>query len=99
MIAALRNLFVPAVALLLAAIEPARAIPVFAQQTGQPCTACHVGAFGPVLTPYGRAFKIGGYTTTGGEGWASHLPVSVMLLGSYTNTNQGIGMPVSEHYG
>jgi hypothetical protein len=22
----------------------ARAIPAFAQQTGQPCTACHIGA-------------------------------------------------------
>ena len=98
---ALRRLTVLAVALLGAAlaVTPARAIPAFAQQTGQPCTACHVGAFGPVLTPYGRAFKIGGYTTTGGEGWASHLPVSLMLLGSYTNTNQGQGMPASEHYG
>ena len=88
-----------AVALMSLPITPARAIPAFAQQTGQPCTACHVGAFGPVLTPYGRAFKIGGYTTTGGEGWAAHVPASVMLLGSYTNTNQGLGMPAAQHYG
>jgi len=32
------------------------------------CTACHVGAFGPLLTPFGRAFKIGAYTQTGGTG-------------------------------
>ena len=50
--------------------RPAEAIPAFAQQTGQPCTACHVGAFGPQLTPTGRAFKITGYTQRGGEGWA-----------------------------
>jgi hypothetical protein len=30
-------------------------------QTGQPCSARHVGAFGPQLTPFGRAFKIGDY--------------------------------------
>jgi hypothetical protein len=41
---------------------PARAVPSFAQQTGQPCHSCHVGGFGPQLTPFGRAFKLGGYT-------------------------------------
>jgi hypothetical protein len=46
----------------------AGAVPPFATQTGQPCTACHIGGFGPQLTPLGRAFKIGGYTQTGGEG-------------------------------
>ena len=45
----------------------ARAIPAFATQTGQPCTACHIGAYGPQLTAFGRAFKIGGYTQTGGD--------------------------------
>ena len=38
------------------------ALPSFAQQTGQPCVTCHVGAFGPQLTPFGRALKLGGYT-------------------------------------
>ena len=38
------------IALLLAfTARPARALPSFAAQTGQPCTACHVGAFGPQL--------------------------------------------------
>src|SRR5450631_3507615 len=54
----------------------ARAIPNFASQTGQPCTACHVGAFGPQLTPFGRAFKMGGYTQQGGEGVAASIPLS-----------------------
>jgi hypothetical protein len=31
--------------------EPALAVPSFAIQTGQPCAACHIGAFGPQLTP------------------------------------------------
>ena len=39
------------------------ALPSFAQQTGQPCSTCHVGAFGPQLTPFDRSFKLGGYTS------------------------------------
>src|ERR1700676_2004774 len=63
----------------------AQATPSFAQQTGQPCTACHIGAFGPQLTAFGRAFKIGGYTQTGGDATIP-VPFSLMLLGSYSNT-------------
>ena len=44
---------------------PAIAIPSFARQTGQPCGTCHT-VF-PELTPYGRRFKLGGYTTGGGQ--------------------------------
>jgi hypothetical protein len=47
------------------------AIPAFAEQTGQPCSQCHVGAFGPQLKPYGRDFKLYGYTASDGE---KHLP-------------------------
>jgi hypothetical protein len=57
---------------------------VFAAQTGMPCIQCHIGAFGPQLTPFGRAFKIGGYTLTGGEGWVSHVPVAIMIQPTYT---------------
>ncbi len=39
---------------------PAQAVPAFARQTGQNCIACHVGGFGPQLTPFGRAFKLDG---------------------------------------
>ena len=46
-------------------------MPDLAAQTGQPCTMCHVGGFGPQL---GRAFDVGGYTQTGGEGLASQIP-------------------------
>ncbi|HEY8047588.1 MAG TPA: cytochrome C [Ramlibacter sp.] len=40
----------------------AQAIPIFARQTGQNCVACHAGGQFPELTPYGRLFKITGYT-------------------------------------
>ncbi len=78
---------------------PAAALPSFAMQTGQPCTACHIGAFGPQLTAFGRAFKISGYTQTGGDGWQAAMPVSLMLLGSYSNTNKGQGAPAANNYG
>src|SRR5215472_2129288 len=81
------------------AAQDARAVPSFAAQTGQPCTACHVGAFGPQLTPTGRAFKIGGYTQTGGEGLAAHIPLAAMVQGSFTNTNSPQPGPAAPDYG
>jgi hypothetical protein len=59
----------------------AHAVPAFAVQTGQPCTACHIGAFGPQLTPFGRAFKIGGYTQGGGQGPEIPLALTRHVLG------------------
>src|SRR5476651_853488 len=43
---------------------PAQALPSFARQTGQPCGTCHTDF--PFLTPYGRRFKLLGYTVGGG---------------------------------
>lgn len=43
------------------ALSPAMALPSFARQTGQPCGTCHTDF--PALTPYGRRFKLLGYTT------------------------------------
>jgi hypothetical protein len=82
--AVLSALLVPLLVLLLSA--NAQAVPDLAAQTGQPCTMCHVGSFGPQLTPFGRAFKIGGYTQTGGDGLASQIPLSLMVQSSFTNT-------------
>jgi hypothetical protein len=45
--------------------EPAHALPSFARQTGQPCGTCHTDF--PALTPFGRRFKLLGYTTGGGK--------------------------------
>jgi hypothetical protein len=51
-------------AFLLAALAsiPAHALPAFNRQTGQNCVACHAGGQFPELTPYGRLFKLTGYT-------------------------------------
>ena len=43
----------------------AQALPSFARQTGQPCGTCHTDY--PALTPFGRRFKLLGYTTGGGQ--------------------------------
>ena len=53
---------------------PAAALPSFARQTGQPCGACHTDYAG--LTPYGRRFKIGGYTYGGGAYRTTLFPSS-----------------------
>ena len=53
------------VALAFAASDPAHAVPSFARQTGQPCGTCHTDF--PGLTPFGRLFKLNGYTTGGGR--------------------------------
>ena len=41
----------------------AQAVPSYARQTGMPCAGCHTTP--PELTPFGRDFKINGYTLTG----------------------------------
>ena len=53
------NLAACATALLLAPVK-AHAVPSFARQTGEACLACHVSF--PELTPFGRYFKLTGYT-------------------------------------
>ncbi|HBK05377.1 MAG TPA: cytochrome C [Acetobacteraceae bacterium] len=90
-------LALPAAGLLLSSHQ-AEAIPAFAAQTGQPCTACHIGAFGPQLTPLGRAFKIGGYTQKGGDGVLASIPLSLMIQGSFNHTGADQNPP-PQHYG
>jgi len=68
----------------------AQAVPSFARQTGLTCAACHT-VF-PQLTPFGRMFKLNGYTM---EGSTSHQtkrleedyipPLSAMMQVSYTS--------------
>jgi hypothetical protein len=99
-------------ALLLAAFfvvefaAPARALPSYARQTGQPCGTCHTDFAG--LTPYGRRFKIGGYTAGGGQYRTNPFwfddstrdyqkpwvpPISMMAVPGYTHTATGMGPP------
>jgi hypothetical protein len=61
----------------------AHAVPAFAVQTGQPCQACHIGGFGPQLTPFGREFKIKGYTTRMNS---FNVPLSAMAVASFVHT-------------
>src|SRR5438477_3393529 len=61
----------------------AQAIPAFADQTGFHCAQCHVGAFGPQLTPTARTFKLGGYTLR--TNWDA-VPLALMAVGSFVHT-------------
>lgn len=69
-------------------------IPSFARQTNLPCSACHYVY--PELTPFGRLFKLNGYTMTGiatiqstykeestNLKLLSMLPISAMIQGSH----------------
>lgn len=84
-------------AAVLCALGPTRAeaVPAFAAQTGQACSACHVGGFGPQLTPFGRAFKLEGYTMRAGDTFTA--PVSAMAMASYVHTNAD-QPPPAPHY-
>lgn len=82
----------PGVVLLGAALafhRPAAAVPAFAEQTGRNCAACHVGGFGPELTPFGREFKLGGYTLR----MHGSVPLSAMAIASWTHTNKDQNPP------
>ncbi|MHB8530755.1 MAG: hypothetical protein ACYC8V_14750 [Caulobacteraceae bacterium] len=68
------------------AAGPAAAVPSFAVQTGQACQACHVGGFGPQLTPFGREFKMDGYTM---RSRSFNVPISAMAVASYLRTLKG----------
>jgi hypothetical protein len=65
---------------------PAHALPSYARQTGMDCAGCHIGAYGPQLTPAGIRFKLGGYTDTDGKD--GKIPLSGMLLADYSHTSK-----------
>ncbi len=71
-----------ALATLVIALLPdaAQAVPAFNRQTGQNCLACHAGGQFPELTPYGRMFKMTGYTF--GE---RTIPISAMAVTSFSS--------------
>jgi hypothetical protein len=77
------------------AAAPAKAVPAFAQQTGQPCTACHVGGMGPQLTPFGRQFKLEGYTASTG---AFTPPISAMIIAGYVHTDKDQNPAPAPHF-
>ena len=81
----------------LSGMQSACALPSFAQQTGQHCRTCHVGAFGPQLTPFGREFKLGGYTLKAPD--TDYVPVAAMLVASETHTKKDQPGDAAPHFG
>jgi hypothetical protein len=65
----------------------AQAIPLFSRQVGVPCSSCHAGGAFPELTPFGRQFKLRGYTLGSRKG----LPLSGALIVSETRTRSTAG--------
>ncbi len=73
----------------------AGAVPSFASQTGMPCSQCHVLAFGPALTAYGRQFKLNGYTFGKVESW---MPLAVMIQGGYSSSESAQPVAPAAHF-
>jgi hypothetical protein len=48
--------------LMVLSLPGANAVPSYSRQTGLPCASCHYAP--PELTPFGRTFKLEGYTFT-----------------------------------
>ncbi len=86
----------------LANVGVTEALPSFARQTGMSCTACHYSF--PELTPFGRQFKMNGYTMTMMKTIESktdsdkitrlklldNLPLSAMIQTSFTSNAKAI---------
>jgi hypothetical protein len=62
------------------AAGPAHALPLFARQTGLRCVMCHAGGQFPELTPFGRNFKLTGYTL----GERQTIPLAAMVVATNT---------------
>src|SRR5258705_2252979 len=73
----------------------ASAVPSFARQTGMPCSQCHTMAFGVALTPYGRQFKLNGYTFGEGE---HPMPLAFMVQGGYSRVDTPPPDPLAAHF-
>ena len=83
----------------------ASALPSYARQTGQRCASCHVGGNWPQLTPWGRFFKLSGYTAGNkfidAEGF-EYVPVGLLGKAGLTwaeQPNNSQGQPVIAHNG
>jgi len=75
-------------------VSPAYALPSFTGQTGLACNVCHVGGFGPQLTPFGIYFKATGYTLGGGTGDWAHIPFNYQFEGP-TYTHIAVNRPTA----
>lgn len=73
----------------------AHAVPSLSTQTGMSCVKCH-SEF-PLLTKFGRDFKLDGYTQTVDDAgmWP---PLSVMIQPSFTHTKKGQDGGAAPHF-
>jgi len=85
--------FLAAAGIILLPVHPAKAVPAYADQTDLSCNDCHVGGFGPQLTPLGREFKLKGYTMRSRK----NIPVSAMAVAGFTHTKKD-QLPAPEHF-
>ncbi len=80
----------------------AEAVPAFARQVGQTCTACHAQHF-PTLNSFGRMFKASGYTMVGaqemieGDGMSLPSTINAALYGTMQYTNTGAMMGTAKN--
>ena len=74
-------------------VSPASAVPSYSGQTGLPCSACHVGAFGPQLTPFGISFVAEGYSQGGGTAPWKDIPFSLVVTPSFNTV--GTALPTA----
>jgi hypothetical protein len=74
-------------------VSPASAVPSYSGQTGLPCSACHAGAFGPQLTPFGIAFVAEGYSQGGGTAPWKDIPFSLVVTPSFNTV--GAALPTA----
>jgi hypothetical protein len=72
--------------------HPAAAVPSFARQTGLPCAQCHVVAFGPALTEYGRQFKLNGYVFAKQNG-GLNIPLAATVIAAYDSPSKPTPAP------
>jgi hypothetical protein len=70
----------------------ASAVPSYARQTGQPCSTCHT-AF-PELTPFGRQFKLMGYTSGGTPNASRLVTISESTCMRSAQQSRAIAPPV-----
>ena len=88
--------------LLVVLSEPhAHAVPSYSRQTGLPCASCHYAP--PELTPFGRKFKLEGYTFAtkpevtddkkdhnAGLNLLESFPLSILFFTSYSSTKSPV---------
>ncbi|HET7756317.1 MAG TPA: hypothetical protein VFK87_03590, partial [Steroidobacteraceae bacterium] len=60
-----------------------------------PCSQCHILAFGPALTAYGRQFKLNGYTFGKVE---SYVPLAMMIQGGFSRADAAQPAPPANHF-